>query len=130
MTSSDLDKWTVTALADGEESEPRLPNLRTERLGKNVKVRPETKALLAELGARLGIGPAGIAGRLIEELAAQGNLRQTWRAACNRRRKALYRLRREDPRLNNRCGCGADCQDRDDCRYIFDPEANRVEAES
>ena len=120
---TDLDRWTGTVLAEGAEPTVTLPDLRTERLGKNVKVRPETKALLAELGERLQIGPAGIAGRLIEELAAQGMLRQTWRAACNRRRKALYRLRYPEPQpQTNRCGCGETCEDRgDDCRYIHVP---------
>lgn len=124
MTTPDIDRWTTTALAPGEEPRVELPDLRTERLGKNVRVSPETKASLAWLGERGGIGPAGVAGRILEELRAQGTLQQTLKASNNRRRKALYRLRNaEDLRAdNNRCGCGAECQDNSDrCRYIHVP---------
>lgn len=120
MTDGDLDRWTNTALAPGHDAEPRLMDLRSERLGKNVRVRPETKAELNALGKRINVGAAGIAGRILEELACQGILFQTYRAAVNRRRKAIYRLKYpQGEKANNPCGCGADCQDRDDCRFLF-----------
>ncbi|QOZ25346.1 hypothetical protein [Bradyrhizobium sp. CCBAU 51753] len=116
----DLDRWLNVAVPDDYEPPVRFLDGRTEALNK-VKVTPETKALLDELGQRLGIGPGGVAGSLIEELAAQGTLAQTWRAQNNRHRKIMYRLRREaeQHQANNPCGCGETCEDKsDDCRYL------------
>jgi hypothetical protein len=88
----DLESWTTIRTLPGAIPTEPIDHPRSERLGK-VFVTPETKALLAVIGERIGIGASGVAALLVEELRHQGQINQVWKAHQNRRRRAKYQTR-------------------------------------
>jgi hypothetical protein len=85
----DLDSWCTTRTAPDAKPNPPVVHTRSEKLGK-VWVTPTLKAMLAEMGAPHGIGASGVLALLGEELRAQGQLHQVFKAQRNRRRRRLY----------------------------------------